>query len=308
MSDVQQGPDWWLASDGKWYPPQSRPVPPPPPIAPPPQAAPATHPYAVPPPPYPGPPTQFSVPPPPSPSAPGPWPAAAGFAQPASLSPALTGWLQGLMWATAAIAVIAGLVGFAALGTFEDYMDARAGSASEFQAFDDWVDLDDAFAGVGGFAFLLWIAVFVVMLVWMNKAHKATQWLQPGPRKWSSGWTVGAWFIPFANFVIPKMVMNEIERIARAPRFSGAVNPAWRQQSTLAIGWLWWILVAIGLVLTSVGSGLRDAEEFNADDIRASYACQSIGLLVGAVGLAFGAVYMRRVGRRLSPAGMRENP
>jgi hypothetical protein len=23
MSDVSQGPDWWIASDGKWYPPQS---------------------------------------------------------------------------------------------------------------------------------------------------------------------------------------------------------------------------------------------------------------------------------------------
>ena len=23
MSDVRQGPDWWMASDGKWYPPQS---------------------------------------------------------------------------------------------------------------------------------------------------------------------------------------------------------------------------------------------------------------------------------------------
>jgi hypothetical protein len=23
MSDQSQGPDWWLASDGKWYPPQS---------------------------------------------------------------------------------------------------------------------------------------------------------------------------------------------------------------------------------------------------------------------------------------------
>ena len=22
MSDVSQGPDWWIASDGKWYPPQ----------------------------------------------------------------------------------------------------------------------------------------------------------------------------------------------------------------------------------------------------------------------------------------------
>ena len=33
MSEVQHGADWWLASDGKWYPPQSRPnaLPPPPP-------------------------------------------------------------------------------------------------------------------------------------------------------------------------------------------------------------------------------------------------------------------------------------
>ena len=31
MSDTQQGPGWWLASDGKWYPPQSAPPPPMPP-------------------------------------------------------------------------------------------------------------------------------------------------------------------------------------------------------------------------------------------------------------------------------------
>jgi hypothetical protein len=31
MSDTQQGPDWWLASDGKWYPPQdATPTPTPP--------------------------------------------------------------------------------------------------------------------------------------------------------------------------------------------------------------------------------------------------------------------------------------
>jgi hypothetical protein len=40
MSDVSQGPGWWLASDGKWYPPES--VPPPPPPPPPPTAAAAT--------------------------------------------------------------------------------------------------------------------------------------------------------------------------------------------------------------------------------------------------------------------------
>lgn len=36
MSDVSQGPGWWLASDGKWYPPQSEPAPPPPTPVPPP--------------------------------------------------------------------------------------------------------------------------------------------------------------------------------------------------------------------------------------------------------------------------------
>lgn len=29
MSDLAQGPDWWQASDGKWYPPEAR-LPPPP--------------------------------------------------------------------------------------------------------------------------------------------------------------------------------------------------------------------------------------------------------------------------------------
>lgn len=35
MSDVQQGPGWWMASDGRWYPPESRPALPPPPPPPP---------------------------------------------------------------------------------------------------------------------------------------------------------------------------------------------------------------------------------------------------------------------------------
>ncbi len=30
MSDQSQGPGWWMASDGKWYPPASNPAPPPP--------------------------------------------------------------------------------------------------------------------------------------------------------------------------------------------------------------------------------------------------------------------------------------
>ncbi len=49
MSDVSQGPGWWLASDGRWYPPESHPsFQPPPPT--PPQSPPS---FAAPPGPYP---------------------------------------------------------------------------------------------------------------------------------------------------------------------------------------------------------------------------------------------------------------
>jgi type II secretory pathway pseudopilin PulG len=69
MSDASQGPGWWLASDGKWYPPEPvAPKPaPPPPISPPP---PATGPPMSPPPP--------AVPPPAAPPPSSPPPPAAG--------------------------------------------------------------------------------------------------------------------------------------------------------------------------------------------------------------------------------------
>jgi Domain of unknown function (DUF4190) len=60
MSDVSQGPGWWYASDGKWYPPEQAPGPAPapaaptmpptgPPVGPPPYESPAAPPaYGVP--------------------------------------------------------------------------------------------------------------------------------------------------------------------------------------------------------------------------------------------------------------------
>lgn len=48
MSDSQQDPSWWQASDGKWYPPQEQAAPPPPggvPVPPAPQPFAAPQPY-----------------------------------------------------------------------------------------------------------------------------------------------------------------------------------------------------------------------------------------------------------------------
>lgn len=61
MSDVSQGPGWWQAADGKWYPP-APPTPPAPPAHP---VAPAYQAPAPPPPPTPPAPPTYQAPPPP---------------------------------------------------------------------------------------------------------------------------------------------------------------------------------------------------------------------------------------------------
>jgi hypothetical protein len=83
MSDTQQGPGWWQATDGKWYPPETHPARQvPPPVQPPTPGYQAPiagysvppHSYAVPAPGFPGPPTippQWGGPYPPYPGAPG---------------------------------------------------------------------------------------------------------------------------------------------------------------------------------------------------------------------------------------------
>ena len=98
MSDVSQGPGWWMASDGKWYPPEQHPnyVAPPPPPAPPP-APPAAPPPG--PPSAAGPPPGSAVPPapwaqPPVPGSPVPTygvPMAAGAAPPGTYVDAQSG-------------------------------------------------------------------------------------------------------------------------------------------------------------------------------------------------------------------------
>ncbi|MGB0114160.1 MAG: DUF4328 domain-containing protein [Ilumatobacteraceae bacterium] len=306
MSDVQQGPGWWLASDGKWYPPESRPQPlPPPPVATPPGGT--------------GPRPQVGV----TPSGP-PAYGQPTYAQPAhgqaayghlgvgavaprSVSTGLTGTLQGFLWAVCGFALVASVMALVSLVAFNTYWDTPINSRAEADAFDDWIAIDDAFGALAGIAVLCGLVVFVLMLIWMNGAHKTTQQLWFGERKWTSGWTVGAWFIPFANAVLPKLVLNEIERIALEPRSNGAVPATWRSRSLLLIGNLWWIGLIVGTVLAQFG-GLSTGDEPASGDFQITYVLDAVGLALVGVSAIFGALYVRRLGGRLSAAGLRLEP
>jgi hypothetical protein len=222
---------------------------------------------------------------------------------PAPLSSGLSGTLQGFFWAGAAMSVIAGVLALVAAQKAQAFDDDRSVATGM-----EWTDAADNLDAATGFSWLIYIVVFVLILIWGFKAHRATQALHIGRRKWGQGWTIGAWFIPLASMVIPKLVFNETERIADAPRTSYGVADTARG-STSAVGWVWWLAWVVGLICMSVGSGLADETSISSlSTIRSGYLMQGIGFLTIGVAGACGALFVRRLSRRLSQAGLRQVP
>lgn len=55
-----------------------------------------------------------------------------------------------------------------------------------------------------------YLATVVLFLVWLYRAHSNLYALMPTHLEFSSGWTVGWWFIPFANLVKPFQAVREV--------------------------------------------------------------------------------------------------
>ena len=201
------------------------------------------------------------------------------------------------MWTSSALALLSTFGAFGAINALGDLEERRIGWDGR-STYDDWIIARDAAGAFVGLFWLAWIAGFVVLLVWLHKAHTATQQMWPGKRKWGSGWTVGGWFIPLANMVIPKLVINEIERIATAPRVGGRVDEGWRRCGTSALGWVWWLALTPGIFVWQIGATITDAPETTPSDLRIGYWVQGLALLAIAIGLAAGAVFFRRLTRR----------
>lgn len=216
MSDQREGEGWWIASDGKWYPPESRPA-----------AVPA------------------SAAPPPG--------TRAGAPQQRFLSFGLTRWTAGLLRVDAVLVVALLLSpGFASMRTT---------------------------ASIWSLLTLSGLLTAVLVLVWMYQAYEAASSRGPTERKWSGGWAVGGWFLPLASFVIPKLVLNEIDRMSHPDAGPPPIEARWRSLPRLPASDVWWVL-SLGSALMVWGGPVP-----------------SLGLLAAAA--ASGGITISKIGTRL---------
>ena len=162
---------------------------------------------------------------------------------------------------------------------------AKLDAFADFQSFsrlDALNDADDLVDGVSSVLSLVMLAVFVVLIVYLYRASKNTELWDFRSRSWGPGWSIGGWFIPLANFVIPFFVVREIWQ--RTPEPGDAARPA---SGILA---LWWVPFVVGILAVRVDVSPDTIDEFRTQDW---------GHIVGAVALAVSALPLIKIVRTL---------
>lgn len=141
-------------------------------------------------------------------------------------------WLVGQVFVDVAFGILSAIH----LGLLED------GAYTDPAQLDKLAASDDRLALLGVAAIVVFLVTAVFFIAWFNRAYRNLPALGCRDRRWGTGWTIGAWFIPIAAWIIPKQIANEIWRC------SVDRDQAREREIPLWVH-LWWVLYVIGTLL-----------------------------------------------------------
>ncbi len=103
-----------------------------------------------------------------------------------------------------------------------------------------------------GLGLLALVLTGVLVIGWTFSASRSLDDRGPTGRRWRGAWTIGSWLIPFGNLILPKLVFNEIERIAQVPYEDVPIDEQWQNYTRSQHGDLWWLLWIGGVIPSQV--------------------------------------------------------
>ena len=151
----------------------------------------------------------------------------------------LGGWLVGLLAASGVFAGITAILRGVEIGRLHDF---QAGATS-LQRVDD---ARVAANGMAVFTLLVIVATAVVWLVWHFRGQSNLRSLGAADLRFTPGWAVAWWLIPFANIVMPFRTTAELWK-ASDPA-AGAVEWKARRLPAVFVGWWTFWLARIPFV------------------------------------------------------------
>jgi len=246
MADRPRDDTWWIASDGKWYPPSLQPDP-----------------------------TAERV-------------LAVEPALPSRGSSTVPSVLVRIV--TAALAATSAAFAVAAL------LGLRYGSVlrSTSSSAEDRSLAEGLFLGWSTLALFAMVATGVIVLAWTFQTSKAFDARGPENRRWRGAWTIGAWFVPLASFILPKLVFNELEKISQVPFTGDDVGDRWKEEARSGLGDLWWLLWVVGLFMYQMAQVFLTDPTVDPDTVAVASSISGVShAVLAAAGVALVFVVRR---------------
>lgn len=165
------------------------------------------------------------------------------------------------------------------LGDFAE-MALLSGPFTEAQA-----EANDVRQGLLGLSYIIvFVVTAIAFLKWVYRANLNSRGFGAEDMRFSPGWSVGYYFIPFLNFVRPYQSMKEIWQVS--------LNPIdWKSvEGSPLLGWWWGLWLVSGLLGRIVLRTSRDAET-----IEALQFSTALSILSGFIGIVLCLVTLRLI-------------
>ncbi|MFJ2215793.1 DUF4328 domain-containing protein [Streptomyces sp. NPDC087864] len=163
----------------------------------------------------------------------------------------------------------------------------------DFDAFTD-EDLDRAdllYSASGVAQVAAVVATAVVFLVWFHRVRRNADVFDPSAHRMSAGWAIGGWFVPFANFLLPRRVAGDIWAASTLPGPDGGAP-----RVSYALVNAWWTAWVCTLVLGRYASRVYDTAE-EAEEIRQAAAVLFAVDLLDIVAAVLALLFVRKLTR-----------
>lgn len=215
----------------------------------------------------------------------------------AGIAPADQRWrsLDGLRTALVVLFSCAGVAAVAMLATLGhrlNLLDDAERNGLTFTRVHDINESADAVGTAFGIFSMLALAIGIVWIIWQWRCAKNAIALGRVQPRLGPGWSIGGWFIPFANFVLPILVMQDLWRASTVDTYPGV---EWRRRKgTALIGWWWGVLIVAGFTY-----GANPTEEnATVSDLQSTANLRVFGVAMLLVSIVLAMLVVIKLTRR----------
>jgi hypothetical protein len=157
---------------------------------------------------------------------------------------------------------------------------------------------DSGVRGTTGLLGFVILAIAVVFIIWFWRAAKNNELFGRRNPRFAPGWSIGSWFIPLANFVIPVLIAQDLWRGSDQSAPPG--DPTWRsRRGSPVVGW-WWAGFLASSILRYVHPGALDDQYAVSASTLSSFRTVNALIIAGMIVTIPAAILAIRFVRQLA--------